>query len=156
MTMTDPIADFLTRLRNANSAYHDEVTLPHSKIKANIAEILKSEGYISDFRTEDARVGKSLVVQLKYGPSRERSIAGLRRVSKPGLRVYAKSTNLPRVLGGLGVAIISTSSGLLTDRQAATTGRGRRSPRVRVVAGWEQQLCRVLVSSRSRFPPGST
>ncbi len=81
MTMTDPIADFLTRLRNANSAYHDEVTLPHSKIKANIAEILKNEGYISDYHTEDARVGKSLVVQLKYGPSRERSIAGLRRVS---------------------------------------------------------------------------
>jgi small subunit ribosomal protein S8 len=109
--MTDPIADFLTRLRNANSAYHDEVALPHSTLKA--------EGYITDYHTEDARVGKSLVVQLKYGPSRERSIAGLRRVSKPGLRVYAKSTNLPRVLGGLGVAIISTSSGLLTDRQAA-------------------------------------
>jgi small subunit ribosomal protein S8 len=81
--MTDPIADFLTRLRNANSAYHDEVTLPHSKIKANIAEILKREGYITDYRTEDARVGKALTVQLKYGPSRERSIAGLRRVSKP-------------------------------------------------------------------------
>src|SRR5215208_4722797 len=124
MTMTDPIADFLTRLRNANSAYHDEVALPHSKIKANIAEILKSEGYISDFHVEDARVGKKLVVQLKYGPSRERSIAGLRRVSKPGLRVYAKSTNLPRVLGGLGVAIISTSSGLRTDRQAAREGVG--------------------------------
>jgi small subunit ribosomal protein S8 len=108
--MTDPIADFLTRLRNANSAYHDEVTLPHSKIKANIAEILKREGYISDYHTD--------------GPSRERSIAGLRRVSKPGLRVYAKSTGLPRVLGGLGVAIISTSSGLLTDRQAARQGVG--------------------------------
>ena len=119
MTMTDPIADFLTRLRNANSAYHDEVTLPSSKIKVNIAEILKREGYITDYRTEDAEVGKNLVVSLKYGPSRERSIAGLRRVSKPGLRVYAKSTNLPKVLGGLGVAIISTSSGLLTDRQAA-------------------------------------
>jgi len=124
MTMTDPIADFLTRLRNANSAYHDEVELPHSKIKAHIAEILKAEGYIADYHVEDARVGKKLVVQLKYGPSRERSIAGLRRVSKPGLRVYAKSTNLPRVLGGLGVAIISTSSGLLTDRQAARQGMG--------------------------------
>jgi small subunit ribosomal protein S8 len=124
MTMTDPIADFLTRLRNANSAYHDEVTLPHSKIKANIAEILKKEGYITDYRTEDARVGKSLVVQLKYGPTRERSIAGLKRVSKPGLRVYARSTNLPRVLGGLGVAILSTSSGLLTDRQASRQGVG--------------------------------
>ena len=118
MTMTDPIADFLTRLRNANSAYHDEVTLPHSKIKANIAEILKSEGYISDFHTEDARVGKALVVQLKYGPSRERSIAGLRRVSKPGLRVYTKADRLPRVLGGLGVAVLSTSQGLMTDREA--------------------------------------
>ena len=118
MTMTDPIADFLTRLRNANSAYHDEVSLPHSKIKANIAEILKREGYITDFHTEDARVGKSLVVKLKYGPNRERSLAGLRRVSKPGLRVYAKSAELPRVLGGLGVALISTSQGLLTDRQA--------------------------------------
>src|SRR5271156_2118833 len=124
MTMTDPIADFLTRLRNANSAYHDEVTLPHSKIKANIAEILKREGYISDYHTEDARVGKSLTVELKYGPSRERSIAGLRRGAQTGLRVYAKSTSLPRVLGGLGVAIISTSSGLLTDRQAARQGVG--------------------------------
>jgi small subunit ribosomal protein S8 len=122
--MTDPIADFLTRLRNANSAYHDEVTLPHSKIKVNIAEILKAEGYINDYHVEDARVGKALVVQLKYGPNRERSLAGLRRVSKPGLRVYAKSTGLPRVLGGLGVAIISTSSGLLTDRQASRRGVG--------------------------------
>ena len=108
----------------ANTAYHDEVKLPHSKIKANIAEILKREGYIADFRTEDAEVGKTLVVDLKYGPSRERSLAGVRRVSKPGLRVYAKSTNLPKVLGGLGVAIISTSSGLLTDRQAAKQGVG--------------------------------
>ncbi|MCK0093267.1 MULTISPECIES: 30S ribosomal protein S8 [Rhodococcus] len=124
MTMTDPIADFLTRLRNANTAFHDEVKLPSSKIKVNIAEILKREGYISDYRTEDAEVGKTLVVDLKYGPSRERSLAGVRRVSKPGLRVYAKSTNLPKVLGGLGVAIISTSSGLLTDRQAAKQGVG--------------------------------
>jgi small subunit ribosomal protein S8 len=123
MTMT-PIADFLTRLRNANTAYHDEVKLPSSKIKVNIAEILKREGYISDYRTEDAEVGTTLIVDLKYGPSRERSLAGVRRVSKPGLRVYAKSTNLPKVLGGLGVAIISTSSGLLTDRQAAKQGVG--------------------------------
>ncbi|MDQ4104424.1 MAG: 30S ribosomal protein S8 [Actinomycetota bacterium] len=124
MTMTDPIADMLTRLRNANSAYHDQVVMPHSKIKANIAEILQREGYISGFRTEDAAVGRSLVVDLKFGPNRERSIAGLRRVSKPGLRVYAKSTSLPKVLGGLGVAIISTSTGLLTDRQAAKQGVG--------------------------------
>jgi small subunit ribosomal protein S8 len=124
MTMTDPIADMLTRLRNANSAYHDAVTMPHSKIKANIAEILQREGYIAGYRAEEAAVGQSLVIDLKYGPTRERSIAGLRRVSKPGLRVYAKSTNLPKVLGGLGVAIISTSTGLLTDRQAAKQGVG--------------------------------
>jgi small subunit ribosomal protein S8 len=124
MTMTDPIADMLTRLRNANSAYKDRVEMPHSKIKAGIAEILKQEGYISDWSVEDAPVGKSLVLDLKFGPNRERSIAGLRRVSKPGLRVYAKSTGMPRVLGGLGIAIISTSSGLLTDRQAGKKGVG--------------------------------
>ncbi|TCO65353.1 30S ribosomal protein S8 [Actinocrispum wychmicini] len=124
MTMTDPIADFLTRLRNANSAYHDEVVLPHSKIKANIAEILKREGYIASYRAEPGEKCKNLVVELKYGPNRERSIAGLRRISKPGLRVYAKSTGLPKVLGGLGVAIISTSTGLVTDRQANKQGVG--------------------------------
>ncbi|MEV7091686.1 30S ribosomal protein S8 [Amycolatopsis sp. NPDC051045] len=124
MTMTDPIADFLTRLRNANSAYHDEVKLPHSKLKANIAEILKREGYIAGYRDEPGEKHKNLVVELKYGPNRERSIAGLRRVSKPGLRVYAKSTELPSVLGGLGVAIISTSSGLQTDRQAKRNSVG--------------------------------
>lgn len=124
MTMTDPIADMLTRLRNANSAHHDTVAMPHSKIKAGIAEILKQEGYIATWRVEDAEVGKTLTLDLKFGPSRERSIAGIRRVSKPGLRVYAKSTSLPKVLGGLGVAIISTSSGLLTDRQAAKKGVG--------------------------------
>ncbi|MEU8138038.1 MULTISPECIES: 30S ribosomal protein S8 [Streptomycetaceae] len=124
MTMTDPIADMLTRLRNANSAYHDDVVMPFSKIKSHIAEILQQEGYIQGWRVEDAEVGKSLVIDLKYGPNRERSVAGIRRVSKPGLRVYAKSTNLPKVLGGLGVAIISTSQGLLTDRQAAKKGVG--------------------------------
>jgi small subunit ribosomal protein S8 len=127
MTMTDPIADMLTRLRNANSAYHDRVTMPHSKLKAHVAEILQQEGYISGWNVADpaeGAVGKVLTVDLKYGPNRERSIAGLRRVSKPGLRVYAKSNSLPRVLGGLGVAIISTSSGLLTDRQANKRGVG--------------------------------
>jgi small subunit ribosomal protein S8 len=122
--MTDPIADMLTRLRNANSAYHDSVAMPHSKIKAHIAEILQQEGYIASFRVEDAEVGRNLVVQLKYGNARERSIAGIKRVSKPGLRVYAKRDNLPRVLGGLGVAIISTSSGLMTDKQAKKNGVG--------------------------------
>ena len=122
--MTDPVADFLTRLRNANSAYHETVSLPYSKLKANIAEILKSEGYVAAVKVEDAEVGKTLTVDLKFGPNRERSIAGIKRVSKPGLRVYAKSTELPRVLGGLGIAILSTSSGLLTDRQAAKKGVG--------------------------------
>jgi small subunit ribosomal protein S8 len=124
MTMTDPIADMLTRLRNANSAYHDTVSMPYSKLKAHISEILQQEGYIASWSVADAEVGKSLTVTLKYGPNRERSIAGIRRISKPGLRVYAKSTNLPRVLGGLGVAILSTSSGLLTDRQANKKGVG--------------------------------
>ena len=124
MTMTDPIADMLTRLRNANAAYHDSVSMPYSKIKAHIAEILQQEGYIQSWSVEDAKVGKNLVVELKFGPTRERSLSGLRRVSKPGLRVYAKKDNLPRVLGGLGVAIISTSSGLMTDRQASKRGVG--------------------------------
>ena len=124
MTMTDPVADFLTRLRNANSAYHETVSLPYSKLKANIAEILKSEGYVAAIKVEDAEVGKTLTIDLKYGPNRERSLAGIKRVSKPGLRVYAKSTELPRVLGGLGIALLSTSSGLLTDRQAAKKGVG--------------------------------
>ena len=124
MTMTDPVADFLTRLRNANSAFHEEINLPYSKLKANIAEILKAEGYVAAIKVEDAEVGKTLTVDLKYGPNRERSLAGIKRVSKPGLRVYAKSTELPRVLGGLGIAILSTSSGLLTDRQAAKKGVG--------------------------------
>lgn len=124
MTMTDPIADFLTRLRNANSAHHDTVTIPFSKLKSHIAEILQAEGYISGWTVEDAPVGKNLTISLKYGPNRERALAGVKRVSKPGLRVYAKSTNLPKVLGGLGVAILSTSSGLLTDKQAAKKGVG--------------------------------
>jgi small subunit ribosomal protein S8 len=115
MTMTDPVADMLTRLRNANSAHHDSVTLPSSKLKTHIAEILQKEGYISAWEVTDARVGKNLTLSLKYGPNRERSIAGLKRVSKPGL---------PKVLGGLGVAILSTSSGLLTDRQAEQKGVG--------------------------------
>jgi small subunit ribosomal protein S8 len=127
MTMTDPIADMLTRLRNANQAFHDAVTMPHSKIKEGVAEILQQEGYITSFSVqepEEGQVQKTLTITLKYGRNRERSIAGVRRISKPGLRVYAKSTGLPKVLGGLGVAIISTSQGLLTDRQANSKGVG--------------------------------
>ena len=121
MTMTDPIADMLTRLRNGNQAFHDTVSMPSSKLKTGVAEILQQEGYITSWKVEDppeGAVGKTLTLELKYGPNRERSIAGVRRVSKPGLRVYAKAGQLPKVLGGLGVAIISTSQGLLTDRQA--------------------------------------
>ena len=127
MTMTDPIADMLTRVRNGNQAYHDSVAMPFSKLKAGVAEILQQEGYISSYdvaEPEEGQVGRTLVVTLKYGPNRERSIAGVRRISKPGLRVYAKSTGLPKVLGGLGVAIISTSTGLLTDKQANKKGVG--------------------------------
>jgi small subunit ribosomal protein S8 len=124
MVMTDPIADMLTRVRNANSAYHDATSMPYSKLKARVAEILEAQGYIQGWEMADAEVGKTLTITLKYGPNRERSIAGIRRISKPGLRVYAKSTNLPRVLGGLGVAILSTSSGLLTDREANKKGVG--------------------------------
>ena len=134
--MTDPIADMLTRLRNANQAYHDTVSMPYSKLKAGVAEILQQEGYITSWNVREASedagdgsggsqtVGKVLELTLKYGQNRERSIAGIRRISKPGLRVYAKHTGLPKVLGGLGVAIISTSQGLLTDRQANKKGVG--------------------------------
>ena len=128
MTMTDPIADMLTRLRNANQAYHDSTVMPSSKLKTHIAEILQQEGYIAGWNVSDVEKDGStfmqLQIDLKYGPNRERSIAGVRRVSKPGLRVYAKSTSLPKVLGGLGVAIISTSTGLLTDKQANKKGVG--------------------------------
>ena len=121
MTMTDPIADMLTRVRNASRAYHDQAVMPSSTIKVGIAQILTEEGYIAGFEVKEpseGEVGKSLLINLKYGQNRERSISGIRRISKPGLRVYAKSSNLPKVLGGLGIAIISTSGGLLTDKQA--------------------------------------
>jgi small subunit ribosomal protein S8 len=127
MTMTDPIADMLTRLRNANQAYHETTNMPHSKIKVGIAEILKAQGYISGFEVLDPtadEVGKTLKLTLKYGTNRERSLAGVRRISKPGLRVYAKSTALPKVLGGMGIAIISTSQGLLTDKEANSRSVG--------------------------------
>jgi len=120
MTMTDPIADMLTRIRNANVAMHDDVRMPSSKVKEALAAILKQEGYIESFSVAENtdRPGSTLTVIMKYSPERLRTISGLRRVSKPGLRVYSKSDKVPRVLGGLGVAIVSTSQGLMTDREA--------------------------------------
>lgn len=120
MTMTDPIADMLTRVRNANIAKHDDVTMPSSKLKEALAKLLKDEGYIHDYKTTDRtdRPGRYLSIDMKYSPERERTISGIQRVSKPGLRVYKKSDEIPRVLGGLGVAVLSTSHGLMTDREA--------------------------------------
>ena len=120
MTMTDPIADMLTRLRNANVAMHDTVRMPCSKVKTALATILEREGYISGFETltDPARPGSMLEIKMKYTQERARAIAGLKRVSTPGLRVYAQADRLPRVLGGLGVAVLSTSQGLMTDRDA--------------------------------------
>ncbi|MEG6586975.1 30S ribosomal protein S8 [Dendrosporobacter sp. 1207_IL3150] len=124
MVMTDPIADMLTRLRNANSVYHDKVEIPASKIKQAIAVILKEEGFIKDFEmAQDSKQGM-LRVSLKYGPNREKVITGIKRISKPGLRVYAKKDQLPRVLGGLGIAIVSTSQGIMSDKQARRNGLG--------------------------------
>ena len=118
--MTDPIADMLTRLRNANIAFHDEVLMPSSKQKEALAKILVSEGYIVGFEVSDdsSRPGRQLKITLKYTPDRQRTISGLRRVSKPGLRVYSKADGVPRVLGGMGIAILSTNQGLMTDREA--------------------------------------
>lgn len=124
MTMTDPIADMLTRLRNASAAKHETVEMPYSKFKANIAQILKREGYISDFEAKEAKVGQTLELKLKYGENGERSIEGIKRVSKPGLRRYTKSDTLPMPLGGLGIAIISTSAGLMTQKECLQQGIG--------------------------------
>jgi small subunit ribosomal protein S8 len=117
--MTDPIADMLSRIRNANTAYMDEVQMPASRLKEEIARVLQREGYVRGYRTEGEEPKRRIVVEMKYGPERERTISGIKRVSRPGRRVYADREHLPRVLGGLGVAILSTSQGLMTDRQAA-------------------------------------
>jgi len=120
MTMTDPIADMLTRIRNANTAMHDDVSMPSSKLKETLAELLKTEGYITNYTVTDnpAGPGRVLSIDMKYSPERKRVISGITRVSKPGLRVYRKSNEVPRVLGGLGVAVLSTNRGLMTDREA--------------------------------------
>jgi small subunit ribosomal protein S8 len=126
MTMTDPIADMLTRIRNANVAMHDSVTMPSSKSKVALADVLESEGYIHGYevRQNEGRPGSTMTISMKYSPERKRVISGLRRVSKPGLRVYSKADLVPRVLGGLGVAVVSTSNGLMSDRDARRKGVG--------------------------------
>ena len=124
MVMTDPIADFLTRIRNANMVMHEKVEIPASKTKAALAEILKNEGFIKDYeQIEDGKQG-IIRVYLKYGPNREKVISGLKRISKPGLKVYCKKDEIPKVLGGLGIAIISTSKGIMTDKEARKHGLG--------------------------------
>ena len=122
--LTDPVADMLTRIRNANKALHESATMPSSRLKVEIARILKEEGYIRDFHVRKGESFDTLVVELKFGRNRERVITGLRRVSKPGRRVYARKDRLPRVLGGMGTAILSTSSGLVTQRTAQERGVG--------------------------------
>jgi small subunit ribosomal protein S8 len=124
MVMTDPIADMLTRIRNANLAYKDDLTLPGSSVKERIAEILAREGYVEEASTEGEGKDRKITIKLKYGPNRERTITGIKRISKPGKRVYTGGDEIPRVLGGLGIAILSTSQGLLTDRQAKKAGVG--------------------------------
>ena len=121
---TDPIADMLTRIRNANKAMHESTTMPTSKMKEEIARLLKEEGYISDFRVEDGESFNTLTIQLKYGRNRDRVLTNLKRVSKPGRRVYARKDRLPRVLGGMGTAILSTSGGLITSKTAEERGVG--------------------------------
>jgi small subunit ribosomal protein S8 len=118
--MTDPIADMLTRIRNANVAFHDDVAMPSSKLKEAVAGILEREGYITGFSVDEqpGRPGKKLTIQMKYTTDRRRTISGLKRVSRPGLRVYSKAQAVPRVLGGMGISILSTNQGLLTDREA--------------------------------------
>jgi len=124
MSVNDPIADFLTRIRNAGMARHDAVAMPHSKMKVEMARILTEQGYINGYHERGEGVKKELVVELKYGPDGRRAISGLRRMSRPGRRVYRKQTNIPRVLDGLGVAILSTSRGILTDQEARRAGIG--------------------------------
>ena len=124
MSMTDPVADMLTRIRNANTAGHAEVSVPASKIKKNIAEILLKEGYIKSYEVVSGEVQDNIVIQMKYGQGKTKVISGIKRISKPGLKVYAKKDEVPRVLGGLGIAIISTSNGLITDKEARKLGVG--------------------------------
>jgi small subunit ribosomal protein S8 len=122
--LTDPVADMLTRIRNANKALHDTTSMPSSKLKVEIARLLKEEGYITDYSVESGEAFDNLVIKLKYGRGRERVLTDLKRVSKPGRRIYARKDRLPRVLGGMGISILSTSNGLMTSRKAAEAGVG--------------------------------
>jgi small subunit ribosomal protein S8 len=122
--LTDPIADMLTRIRNANTALHDAVEMPGSTLKAAVADVLKEQGYISDYELREGRVGTDLVVKLKYSRDRRRVISGIQRVSKPGRRVYVDQTSIPRVLGGMGIAVLSTSQGVITGHEARRRGIG--------------------------------
>ncbi|MEA5076490.1 MAG: 30S ribosomal protein S8 [Coriobacteriia bacterium] len=124
MSMTDPIADMLTRVRNANNAFQTSTSMPSSTKLVAIAKIMKSEGYIEDYEVVAGEPQATLTITLKYGPKKQRTITGLRRISKPGLRVYAKKDELPRVLGGLGIAVVSTSQGVMTEKQARAAGVG--------------------------------
>ena len=151
MTMTDPVADMLTRIRNANQAMHEGVVMPSSKQKIALADLLKEEGYIADFdvSASEKSTGDVLSITMKYTDSRERVISGLRRVSKPGLRVYTKSDKIPRVLGGLGVAVVSTSKGLMSDREA----RRRRMDGEVLCYVWEKRRGYVENRKRANFCP---
>jgi small subunit ribosomal protein S8 len=122
--MTDPIADMLTRIRNANTALHDAVEMPGSTMKADVARVLKDQGYITDFELREGRVGTDLIVKLKYSRDRRRVISGIQRISKPGRRVYVDRTSIPKVLGGMGISVISTSQGVITGHEARRRGIG--------------------------------
>ena len=124
MSVTDPIADLLTRMRNANQMRYNEVVVPSSNVKLRIVEILKEEGYIANYKIEKNEVQDNIIITLKYGNNKERVISGLKRISKPGLRVYAKASEMPKVLNGLGIAIVSTSKGLMTDKNARKESLG--------------------------------
>lgn len=124
MTVSDPVADMLTQLRNASIGYADQTSMPSSKLKVNLAEVLEQEGYIGGYEVTQTSPQPTLTVRMKYGPDRERVVEGIKRVSKPGLRVYVKRDEIPRVRGGLGTAILSTNAGVMTDRQARRDGRG--------------------------------
>lgn len=124
MNVTDPLADMFTRIRNANLAYHDQVEIPYSNIKMDVTKVLAAEGYIEGYKVDDRKPQKVITVDLKYGKNRRRVITGIKRISKPGLRVYAKRDDIPKVLGGLGIAVLSSSKGIMTDKTAREIGVG--------------------------------